>query len=88
MMRCNKPIEYSGIDDALRKLISAQLAFGRELVKLTGAGCNNVINGVRGLSLPLGESCCQIPEPCWMPVRLGELCCQLSPDGKGDTESF
>jgi hypothetical protein len=35
-----------------------------------GVGMANALSTLR---LPSGESCCEIPEPCWMPQPLGEV---------------
>lgn len=77
MSRCKKKIELAGVDDALGKMISAQLALGKEALKLVGESYNSALSGVKGMKVPGGNSCCDIPEPCWMPLNLGEICCQL-----------
>lgn len=46
----------------LRSLFDAQYRFGTEILK-----------AVSQAKLLEGESCCDIPEPCWMPLDLGEV---------------
>jgi hypothetical protein len=29
------------------------------------------------------STCCDIPEPCWMPLEIGEVVCRLCPGGRG-----
>jgi hypothetical protein len=36
------------------------------------------------MNLPAGSSCCDIPEPCWMPLDLGQICCQVCPGEPGE----
>ena len=73
-----------GVDSALGDLIAAQLGLGRELLKAIVAGGAMLADGAKGLRLPKGHSCCDIPEPCWMPRSLGEISCTLAPGAEGE----
>jgi hypothetical protein len=84
MPRCSKQTDFSGLDDALGALISAQVTLGKEALKLLGSGVTSMVDGAKGMNLPGGTSCCDIPEPCWMPLSLGEICCQLCPGDTGE----
>lgn len=84
MSRCKESVDMTGVDDALGKLLAAQLAFGKEALKLLGAGYKTACGTLRGMEFPIGTSCCDKPEPCWMPKKAAEICCQLKVDDKGE----
>lgn len=83
-MKDCKPCDDSGtdgIENGLKSLLNAQLLLGKELLKLAG-GATGLLDGLKGLKMPKGHDCCEVPEPCWMPLSLGEVRCTLRP---GDT---
>lgn len=82
--RCKPEIDVSGVDSALGDLIAAQLGLGRELLKALIAGGTLLADSAKGLSLPKGLSCCDIPEPCWMPRAVGEITCALATGAEGE----
>lgn len=82
--KCKPDVDMTGVDSALGDLIAAQLGLGRELLKALTAGGALLADGARGLSLPQGASCCDIPEPCWMPRALGEITCKLATGAEGE----
>ena len=82
--KCRPDMDMSGVDSALGDLIAAQLGLGRELVKALLAGGGILADGARGMSLPRGASCCDIPDPCWMPRAVGEVTCRLAPGAQGE----
>ncbi|RDH84491.1 MAG: hypothetical protein DIZ80_03155 [endosymbiont of Galathealinum brachiosum] len=84
MSRCKEKLDLDGVDEALGKLITAQLKFGKEALKLLGDGCGGAIGALKKINLPKSDTCCDIPEPCWMPVQIGEICCQLRPGDVGE----
>ena len=84
MSRCKEPVDLAGVDDALGKLLAAQLALGKEALKLLGTGYRNVRKSLGGLELPKGASCCDKPEPCWMPKKVAEVCCDVAPEDVGE----
>jgi len=54
------------IFQAAQNLVSAQVEFGTKLVDSLSQGTK-------------APTCCEIPEPCWMPRSLGELCDNICP---------
>lgn len=83
MKDCKQDTDTQGLEDGLKSLINAQLLLGREVLKvLTGAG-GSALDKLGGMRLPKGHSCCEVPEPCWMPLGLGEVRCALKPGDKG-----
>jgi hypothetical protein len=74
--------DYSGIEDSLKDVINAQILLGKEVLKLLG-GAADGLRGISLPSLPKMKSCCDVPEPCWMPVALGEVECKLRPGDSG-----
>jgi hypothetical protein len=80
---CTDDSGTAGLEDGLKSLINAQLQLGKELLKLLGDAGSGAMDGMKGLKMPRGSSCCDIPEPCWMPLSLGELRCQLAPGSSG-----
>jgi hypothetical protein len=87
MKHCNehKSADLSGITDSLKGLVGAQVALGREIVKLFVDGAGGALGVLRdcGIGPPKHSACCEIPEPCWMPVSGGEVECSLRPGGQG-----
>lgn len=73
---------FDGIESGLKDLVNAQLGLGRELIRLLG-GAAGLARGLGGVRLPRGHSCCDMPEPCWMPLALGEWRCALKPGDSG-----
>lgn len=84
MSRCKEQLDFDGTDQALGKLITAQITLGKEVLKLLGAGLSNAKDSLGNIKIPKSSSCCDIPEPCWMPVNLGDICCQLKPGDTGE----
>lgn len=88
MSRCKESVDLTGVDDALGKLLAAQLALGKEALKILGTGYRNACKSLTGLELPKGSSCCDKPEPCWMPKKVADICCELAPEGVGEVCIF
>jgi hypothetical protein len=80
----DKPSDFSGIEQSLKELVSAQISLGKEVLRLLGEGADAGMSGLRGLQLPKLKSCCSVPEACWMPRALGELTLRLAANGKGE----
>lgn len=72
-----------GLESGLKSLINAQLLLGKEVLKLLGGAGRAAGSMASGISLPKGSSCCDVPEPCWMPLSLGEVKCVLRPGDSG-----
>jgi len=83
MKDCNPCTDTQGLEDGLKSLINAQLLLGKEVLKLLGGAGGGLLDKMGGLQMPKGHSCCEVPEPCWMPLSLGELRCQLKPGDSG-----
>jgi len=76
----NQRNDCCGIEDAFKGLVAAQVSLGKELLKVTAG----VLRGVGKIKMPSRSSCCcEIPEPCWMPVCAGRVTCRLCPGEKG-----
>jgi len=84
MARCNKSMNFGAIDEALGRVIAAQLAFSKAALELAGDGYNTAIGGLKEMKIPGGETCCDMPEPCWMPLDLGEICCEICTGDVGE----
>jgi hypothetical protein len=76
-------MNMGNLDEAVGDLISAQLSFGKEALKIIGDGLGSAMDSMTGMDIS-GKSCCDIPEPCWMPLNLGEICCSLCPGDVGE----
>jgi hypothetical protein len=76
-----------GLGRSLDELLALQQRLARELLGMGVDGFGRVLHGLGGATSALGalrpRSCCDIPEPCWMPQDLGEVACRLCPGGKG-----
>lgn len=84
MTRCKKPMNLGNLDETLGELIAAQLSFGKEALKVITDGYGSAFDSLTGMNLPGGGTCCDIPEPCWMPLNVGEICCQLCAGDVGE----
>lgn len=77
------------LGDSLNNLLDAQRALGTEVLGLVGAGVGALLG--TALEQAAGQktsSCCDIPEPCWMPKSLGEFHCRLCPGTSGSIRLF
>lgn len=83
MKACNQDTGTQGVEDGLKSLINAQLLLGKEVLKLLAGAGGGMLDRMSGMKLPGGHGCCDVPEPCWMPLSLGEIRCQLAPGDKG-----
>jgi hypothetical protein len=72
-----------GLESGLKSLINAQLLLGKEVLKLLGSAGRSAGSMASGIHLPKGSTCCDVPEPCWMPLALGEVNCVLRPGDSG-----
>jgi hypothetical protein len=50
------------------------------LAELTGQFARSLLSELAG---PKTRTCCDVPEPCWMPEDLGEIECNLCAGGRG-----
>jgi hypothetical protein len=76
--------DFTGIEQAFKGLIAAQVSLGKELLKIASGVAGDALGAAGGLKLPKGSSCCDIPEPCWMPVSHGPVKCKLREEGQGN----
>lgn len=87
-----KPCNDSGsvlddIQNSLKSILYAQVLIGKEMLTLGSGVTRAAKDGMRNVKipgLPKMKSCCDIPEPCWMPLSLGEAKCDLQPGSKGE----
>jgi hypothetical protein len=85
MNRCKEPSsDYSAIENGIKDVLKAQMLLAREAVKFGGGMARWMADGLSLPALSPGGSCCEIPEPCWMPSALGEVQCQLRPGDRGE----
>ncbi len=72
------------IVSALGEVVDAQMAFGQKLLESFTAGSGGVVKDMLNAAIgPKTDSCCDIPDPCWMPLSLGEIHCHLCPGASG-----
>jgi hypothetical protein len=76
--------DFTGIEQAVKGLVAAQVSLGKELFKIASSVAGDALSAVGGLKLPKGSSCCDIPEPCWMPISHGPAKCALREGGSGE----
>ncbi|HTW27766.1 MAG TPA: hypothetical protein VME92_11600 [Acetobacteraceae bacterium] len=82
----------SDLGQIIDRLIGVQRTLSEEMLKLVGDSSDALTGAMTGLmrgrlgsccgmpklSMPqMTSSCCDIPEPCWMPRLLGEFSCQV-----------
>jgi hypothetical protein len=79
---CDDGNGYDGIENGLKSLLNAQLLLGKEVLKLAGSA-TGALGALRGMKMPRMHGCCDMPEPCWMPLSLGEVKCTLKPGDSG-----
>lgn len=55
-----------------------------DILEFTAKASGQLLHSVLAeISSQKSSTCCDIPEPCWMPVDLGDLCCALCPGSRG-----
>lgn len=74
------------LDQLFKDVLTAEWRLGKELFELVGAGARAACGTFGKLSLPRGDSCCDIPPACWMPKPLGEITCRLRPGETGQVK--
>jgi hypothetical protein len=82
MKDCKSGVDTQGIEDGLKSVLHAQLLLGKEVAKLLAGAGGGLVDRLSGIRVPRRHACCEVPEPCWMPLSLGEVRCRLAP---GDT---
>ena len=91
-MNPNETRFQTGIEEfgeTLLKLVDVQRTIGMEILDIFAKGIGTTFQDAVGqlsnLQLPRLRmtSCCDIPEPCWMPRALGEFRCRLCPGATG-----
>jgi hypothetical protein len=75
--------DFGDIEKLLKDVVAAQFSLGKEVLNLLGAGTKSAAESLGGMKLPKMHSCCDIPDPCWMPKALGEVKCQVGANGTG-----
>jgi hypothetical protein len=80
----SKPTDFGPVKELVKDLVKAQLSLGRELARLAGDSAEVVLGGLGPLRMPKMKSCCDVPDPCWMPRAIGEVKLQLLADGTGE----
>lgn len=76
---------------AADRMVGSMSETMREQMDLTGRIVENLaeVSGqfvrtfLSELSGPRTRTCCDVPEPCWMPADLGEIHCELCAGGRG-----
>jgi hypothetical protein len=88
--RLGRGIEELG--EAFSKLFDLQRTIGTEILDLFtrgfGTSFQDTVERLADLRLPSWGtgSCCDIPEPCWMPRSLGQFRCRLCPGSTGSLQ--
>src|SRR5215469_14029344 len=88
--RLERGIEELG--DMLSKLFDLQRTIGTEILDIftkgIGTSFQGTIDRLSDLRLPSWRpgSCCDIPEPCWMPRSLGQFRCRLCAGSTGSLQ--
>ena len=72
------------LSDLTTTFIKVQQGFAEEALRLLGDSFGSMMKGTfQQMGMQKTASCCDIPEPCWMPKSLGEYECRLSPGTNG-----
>ena len=79
MKTASKRDPLKGIGDVLTDLLGTQVRLGVQLMEsLADRPAGMLRNAIkRGVST--AQSCCEIPDPCWVPQSLGELVSHTCP---------
>lgn len=89
MKHCDdcSPTRGSGIESAFKSLVAAQVSLGKELFNVASGVADSAfgaLGAVGKIKMPArSSSCCDIPEPCWMPVSDGTVACKLRSGATG-----
>jgi hypothetical protein len=86
MKPCAKDADWDldGLGKSLKGLVHAQLELSDAVLKLLSTGASGAWDEMRGMGMPAWGSCCDIPEPCWMPRCAGDAVCRLAPGDTGE----
>lgn len=69
--------DFGGIENAVKGLVAAQVSLGKELLNVVSGAADCALSAVGKIKMPARSSCCDIPDPCWMPVSDGTVTCKL-----------
>ena len=84
MKQTSSGIDTSGLADGLAALVSAQWTMAKAMLKLASDAGSGMLGQISGMNTVAGQTgCCEVPEPCWMPLSLGQVECQLRPGDAG-----
>lgn len=68
----------------LVEFLQAQGMLGVQVLGLIGTGVSSFMRSALGQMVgPKTSSCCDIPEPCWLPKLLDERDCRICPGASG-----
>lgn len=83
MTHCNdrSDNELKDLEKPLKDVVAAQMALSKEVVKLFSALAGDALSMLKDINMPKGKSCCDIPQPCWMPHEVADICAELTPGG-------
>jgi hypothetical protein len=70
-------IDFDGVSNAFKSLVAAQVSLGKEVFKVVSGAADDALSAVGKIKMPSHGSCCEIPEPCWMPVSDGTITCKV-----------
>ncbi|HXJ03437.1 MAG TPA: hypothetical protein VNH44_19610 [Micropepsaceae bacterium] len=79
-------VNTGNLEKLLKDVVAAQFSLGKEVLNVLTKGTNSALSGLSGVKMPKLHSCCEIPEPCWMPKALGEIKCQLTAGSTGQVK--
>jgi len=78
--------EPGKLDHLVEDLLKAQIGLGKGLLELIGVGACAARDQLGKARWPASNSCCDIPQACWMPKPLGEIVCQMRPGDTGQVK--
>jgi hypothetical protein len=77
------------LTEAIGDVLEAQRELSAQMICLLTGGFGDLFKGVlEQTGNQKRKSCCDIPEPCWMPKCLGEFKCRLCPGASGTLRLF
>jgi hypothetical protein len=82
--RCRPDCTSEDVAQQICDILGTQVDLAGKVFNILSDGATQLLHGaISKKGMPQTSSCCDIPEPCWMPAEIGEVACHLCYGGRG-----